>query len=86
LAELFRVKNIKSADNLKKMISDSQKTVQRASKLLLNYNAIIFKTNVEEELTKKQIEEGVSNANIKQGDNSGARYECIYKNLLREIR
>ena len=40
----------------------------------LNMNALLFKHNVEHEI--QQVE----------GTQAGARYECIYKNLLREIR
>jgi hypothetical protein len=46
----------------------------KTSKMNLNLNAVLFKQNVESEIQKSS------------GTNSGARYECIYKNFLREIR
>jgi hypothetical protein len=45
-------------------------------KVILNFNALKFKTNVEQEL--KLDAESTRKA--------GQRYECIYKNLIREIR
>ena len=39
----------------------------------MNINALKFKANIEEEILKKD-------------KTSGARYECIFKNLLRDVR
>ena len=39
----------------------------------MNINALKFKSNIEEEINKSD-------------QKSGARYECIFKNLLRDIR
>lgn len=41
----------------------------------MNINAMKFKANIEEEIMKND-----------QESKSGARYECIFKNLLRDIR
>ena len=46
---------------------------KKSSKLEMNINALRFKANIEEEMLQKD-----------QG--FGARYECIFKNLLRDIR
>ena len=58
------------------MVTDSSKLTKiKISKVQMNLNAVRFKTNIEEEIKAE-------NSSIK----SGARYECIYKNLLRDIR
>jgi hypothetical protein len=41
----------------------------------LNEKAQIFKENIEKDLAENP-----------SADSSGARYECIYKNLIRELR
>ena len=43
------------------------------SKIEMNQNAVKFKANIEEEIQKTD-------------QASGARYECIFKNLLRDVR
>ena len=55
------------------MVTKSQIGVTKISKLEMNQNAVKFKANIEEEIQKTDKA-------------SGARYECIFKNLLRDIR
>lgn len=54
----------------------------------MNENAIKFKTNIEAELTaeKCEVNDPVGTMSRKANKSVGARYECIYKNFLREIR
>jgi hypothetical protein len=59
--------------HLRNMITES-KTL-KTSKAEMNKNAIRFKTNIEQAIIDGDA-----------AQKGGARYECIYKNLLREIR
>lgn len=59
--------------NLKHMVMQDSDKSKKASKLEMNLNALKFKANIEEEI-------------LKNDHSSGARYECIFKNLLRDIR
>ena len=76
------------------MVIVSENMQQKTSKLILNHNAIRFKENIAAEITKNQIQANVKNeTKVKTlgrtkvaGVQAGARYECIYKNLLRDIR
>ena len=61
------------SQNLKQMILQSSVNIKKSTKLEMNINALKFKANIEEEILKKD-------------KTSGARYECIFKNLLRDIR
>ena len=47
----------------------------KPSKQALNESALKFKLNVEQEINKTP-----------KDSTAGARYECIYKNFLRDIR
>ena len=53
----------------------NQIDVKKIPKIEMNINAMKFKANIEEEILKND-----------QESKSGARYECIFKNLLRDIR
>ena len=56
-----------------------KKSSIKSSKMMMNMQAIKFKQNVEHEIN-------VQKASSDSDQKIGARYECIYKNLLREIR
>ena len=62
----------------------------KTSKLVLNQNALKFKLNIEKAIYDQANtqEDGKNGADLakKQETQVGARYECIYKNLLRDIR
>ena len=51
--------------------------------MILNKNAVRFKSNVEKEINNYL---SASSPEDKTFGKKGARYECIYKNLLREVR
>ena len=51
--------------------------------MILNKNAVRFKSNVEKEINSYLQ---ASSPEDKTFGKKGARYECIYKNLLREVR
>ena len=65
------------------MILLNEQSKSAVSKLLLNQNARKFKNNIQHEINVQlNINQQSGSVNYK----AGARYECIYKNLLREIR
>jgi len=76
------------------MVLISERSQLRTSKLILNRNAIQFKQNVEHELKMAKLQRVMNNQNAttkptedEQIDyEAGARYECIYKIFMREIR
>jgi hypothetical protein len=76
------------------MVIDSECRTEKTSKLTLNKNALKFKENIEQEIAKTQSQilkgDGKEKKNLGRskdgGAKAGARYECIYKNLLRDIR
>ena len=76
------------------MVVDSEILTPKTSKLILNQNALRFKENIEVELAKSQSlpSNGSGSQGKKLGRSkdaglkAGARYECIYKNQLRDIR
>jgi hypothetical protein len=75
------------------MIIISENQHKKTSKLILNRNAVRFKQNIEEEIAKIQClhpDNGPKKKTLGRtkdaGVKAGARYECIYKNLLRDIR
>ena len=72
------------------MVTDS--THLKTSKLVLNQNALKFKLNIEKAI-QDQANFNPQNIDLEKIENQkkpdmqvGARYECIYKNLLRDIR
>jgi hypothetical protein len=81
-------------NNLKKMVIVSDDKTSKPSKQTLNENAIKFKLNVDLEIQKlqaqfKDVEASKSKIlgrSQEAGVKAGARYECIYKNYLRDIR
>jgi hypothetical protein len=81
-------------NNLKKMVIVSDDKTSKPSKQTLNENAIKFKLNVDREIQKlqaqfKDVEASKSKIlgrSQEAGVKAGARYECIYKNFLRDIR
>jgi hypothetical protein len=92
--KLARVSS-QNPNNLKKMVVIcSSGTTTKPSKQLLNLSAIKFKQNVDLEIQKLQSQ--LKDKNVKKakilgrsqqaGVTAGARYECIYKNFLRDIR
>ena len=67
---------VNTSENLKKLvICSNRNNAVKIGKTTLNENAIRFKINIEKELDMND-----------SSDSAGARYECIYKNLLRDIR
>ena len=64
----------------------------KTSKLILNQNALKFKLNIEKAIqyqpssTPQNIDTEKTENQKKPDIQVGARYECIYKNLLRDIR
>jgi hypothetical protein len=69
--------------------SSLNSTHPKPTKKELNANAIKFKVNIEAELSAEKEEikmEPVGTMSRKANKSVGARYECIYKNFLREIR
>ena len=82
--------------NLKKMVVLSETKTVKTSKLILNHAALRFKENIEFEinLIQSQITDNTQILNKTKtlgrskdaGVKAGARYECIYKNFLRDIR
>lgn len=69
------------------MIQLSEDQHIKTSKLILNKNAQQFKNNLDEEIRKALFNDQPEGA-LMQSMNAtaGARYECIYKNLLRDMR
>ena len=82
------------------MVAISEANHSKTSKIILNHNALIFKVNIEHAINEMKVKNGEpmikdradydrfrSNGQGKtQEYQAGARYECIYKNFLREIR
>ena len=75
----------KNTQNLRKLVMVNKGENKKTSKLILNHNAIKFKINIEEAI-KAQVLESQDNSKEAKQQKAGARYECIYKNLLRDIR
>lgn len=90
--------NIESGnlENLRNMVVKSENQAQKTSKLILNQRAQRFKENIEKEINlvqRKIIDDSQILNKTKTlgrskdaGIKAGARYECIYKNFLRDIR
>lgn len=76
---------VKSTQNLRKLVMVNKRENQKTSKLILNHNAIKFKVNIEDAIKAQVLELKENSAEAKKLK-AGARYECIYKNLLRDIR
>ena len=76
---------MKSTQNLRKLVMVNKRENQKTSKLILNHNALKFKINIEDAI-KAQVLELKENSVEAKKLKAGARYECIYKNLLRDIR
>ena len=83
------------------MVVISEANHNKTSKIILNHNALIFKVNIEHAINEMKLKNGEPmikdradydrfRTKSKLGKNkesqAGARYECIYKNFLREIR
>jgi hypothetical protein len=76
--------------SLKRLVVNQSFVPQRTklTKKELNENAIKFKSNIESELSNEKCEVAapVGTMSRKSNKSVGARYECIYKNFLREVR
>jgi hypothetical protein len=78
------------------MVQKSESKAQKTSKLVLNQKALKFKENIEMEINLVQSTAAVDGQIVNKtktlgrskdaGVKAGARYECIYKNFLRDIR
>ena len=78
------------------MVTMNEMNHVKTSKFVLNRNAIKFKENIEMELAKSQSlispqenptgRKSLLGRSKYAGPKAGSRYECIYKNLLRDIR
>ena len=78
------------------MVVLSETLSLKTSKLILNQAALRFKENIESEinLIQSKITDNTQILNKTKtlgrskdaGVKAGARYECIYKNFLRDIR
>ena len=81
---------IVNPSSLKRLVVNQSFVPERTklTKKELNENAIKFKTNIESELSKEKCEiaDPVGTMSRKANKTVGARYECIYKNFLREVR
>jgi arginine/ornithine N-succinyltransferase beta subunit len=76
---------VKSTQNLRKLVMVNKRENSKTSKLILNHNALKFKINIEDAIKAQVLELKENSAEAKKLK-AGARYECIYKNLLRDIR
>lgn len=67
--------SVKQTKTLKDLVKVSRAKGQVGQKIRLNERAQIFKENIEKDLAENP-----------NADSSGARYDSIYKNLIRELR